>query len=137
MIGKFLFRVTAGLGVAMLFSGGKVLELILVAVVCTAGAGLLVVVPAAYLIGLVCTIWFIPFGSGEWSYKQRRAEKDLALGEPFSRARSTAAIVRYLRSSELKGERPEEADANLLHAGWSAEEIRIARRAMEGGQFVY
>ena len=68
MFGKFCVRVFVGLIAATVVSLGKVLPVIFLTVVCTAGAGLLVVLPAAYLIGLLVTIWFVPFGAGEWSY---------------------------------------------------------------------
>ena len=119
MFGKFLLRIFVGIIVATLVSAGKVLQLIAVAVVCTAGVGLIVVLPAAYLIGLVCTIWFIPFGEGSWEYDKRTDVKDSSLG------RSTL-LSNYIESAAAKGQDQGTIKADLIQIGWPEETVNAA-----------
>jgi hypothetical protein len=111
--GKFVLRTIVGLIVAIVLSGGQALGLIMVAVVCTAGLGLIVVVPAAYLIGLVCTIWFIPFGNKDHPTKKNipRIPRDEV---PYNRA----ALATFVSNSLKKGRDWESVRTTCLNSGW-------------------
>lgn len=131
MFGKFCFRVFVGVLAAALFSGGKAMPVIAMAVICTAGVGLIVVLPAAYLIGLVCTIWFIPYGEGAWSY----SEKTKAEGDAPNATRnlpSRAALSEYIASAEAKGQDWETIKADLIRSGWQVETVTNARDIAHG-----
>lgn len=64
--GKFLLRTIVGgiVGIIFLnaFGGPNAMQALGLAILCTAGLSLIVIIPVAYLIGLLCTIWFLPFG---------------------------------------------------------------------------
>jgi predicted lipid-binding transport protein (Tim44 family) len=130
MFGKFCLRVLVGTLVICLFGGAGMLAM---AVICTAGVGLIVVIPAAYLIGLVCTIWFIPFGSKrEEQEGQNRKPPEQHHAQPARvgwkcSPQGRSALLDYIAAAEAKGQEWQTIRADLMGAGWAAEIVDNAR----------
>lgn len=131
MFGKFCLRVTVGIGVYLLFGGKDAIGVLVMSVVCTAGLGLIVVLPAAYLIGLVCTIWFIPFGN-----RAGRAEEKLNQGRNYEptmesgKSRSLAelnSLRSFIEAADAKGRDWNSIRNELIDAGWDSKTIERVR----------
>jgi hypothetical protein len=126
MFGKFCLRVLVGTLVICLFGGAGMLAM---AVICTAGVGLIVVVPAAYLIGLVCTIWFIPFGSKrEEQEGQNRKPPEQHHAQPAKvgwncSPQGRSALQDYIVAAEAKGQEFETIRDELIRLGWDEQTI--------------
>ena len=133
MFGKFCLRVFVGTLVICLFGGAGVLAM---AVICTAGVGLIVVIPAAYLIGLLCTIWFIPFGSnGEEEEGQSRKSPERRNAQPSKvgwkcSPQGRSALQDYIAGAEAKGQEWQSIRADLIGLGWAAETVDHAGRVL-------
>ena len=121
MFGKFCFRVFVGLVAAIVISGGAIIPTIVMTVVCTMGIGLIVVLPAAYLIGLVITIAFVPFGTGGWRYRKHpvaAAEKPL---EP--RITGLAVYIAKMLRADIPWKT---CRKELIQCGWTDSEVDAA-----------
>lgn len=149
---KFCFRVLVGVFVAGAMTGGSAWGFIAVAVICTGGLGLIVVLPAAYAVGLLCTIWFVPMGSGSRSRAVARKEaaqeekataalQEAAQAETAQRSAATtdswhtrrlASLARYIAASAARGEPWEVTKVNLELNGWTKGMIEHARRTVAG-----
>ena len=129
MFGKFCLRVFVGIVVFLLFGGKDAVGMLAMAVICTAGVGLIVVIPAAYLIGLICTIWFVPFGS---------KKKNAKVGPPNSAAirhgqpaqlvwkissAERVALKEFIEAARGKGESSDMIRRDLLRMGWDEESV--------------
>jgi hypothetical protein len=138
MFGKFCFRTFVGivLGLAMggLVGGRDFMQGLALAIICTAGISLIVILPACYLIGLAATIAFIPWGSTPWSYAEKEAEeRRLARRAPLqgrtpvdisSLPRAERALATYAARASQLGETPATIERRLLDAGWSPQLVR-------------
>jgi len=119
-----------GLVVFVVLGGKDGLQFLVLAVVCTAGAGLVVVIPGAYLIGLLCTIWFIPYGNraiaqgGEPLLDGRENRSRGGNGKPSSRI---SALGDYIGAAEARGEKWEGIREELIRLGWDEKTIALAR----------
>jgi hypothetical protein len=129
MFGKFCLRVLVGTLVICLFGGAGMLAM---AVICTAGVGLIVVIPATYLIGLACTIWFIPYGSkSAESEEQRQQFVERRHAEPSKvgwkcSMQGRSALQDYIAAAEAKGQEWETIRAELIRLGWDEQTIASA-----------
>ena len=127
MFGKFCLRVAVGIGLFLLFGGNDAFGVLVMSVVCTAGVGLIVVVPAAYLLGLVCTIWFIPFGMrGEEPAEDRSAERPGANTPEPRRSHSLAessSLREYAVAADAQGRDWNSIRDELLRAGWDPDAV--------------
>lgn len=137
---KGLFRTMAGavVGLTMgsLVGGNEFLSSLALAIICTAGLSLLVILPACYLIGLVATIWFVPWGRTAWSYGEKEAQARLeARRVPLqgrspvdldSLPRAERAIAAFAMKAFTSGETLANIERRLEQAGWSADLIRRA-----------
>lgn len=130
MFGKFCLRVLVGTLVICLFGGAGLLAM---AVICTAGVGLIVVIPATYLIGLLCTIWFIPYGNkGAESKEQRQQFVERRHAEPAKvgwkcSMQGHSALQDYIAAAEAKGQEWETIRDELIGLGWDKKTITSAR----------
>lgn len=134
MFGKFCLRVAVGIGLFLLFGGSDAAGMLAMAVVCTAGVGLIVVIPAAYLIGLICTIWFIPFGSGQEKTPGFKTSKPINAPSTVSgklhSIRELNSLLAFVLAADAKGRDWISIRDELLGAGWDAETVeRIRIRA--------
>lgn len=133
MFGKFCLRVLVGTLVICLFGGAGVLAM---AVVCTYGIGLIVVVPAAYLIGLFCTIWFIPFGNRSKDSKGQNLQSPDRLNVQPTNAglkhspHGCSALHDYIAGAESKGQDWQDIRTDLIEMGWAAEMVDTARKGL-------
>ncbi len=127
MFGKFLLRVFAGLLAATVVTGGKALIVAGLTIYCTAGLGLLIVLPVAYLIGLVCTIWFIPFGKDTG----KTTEGIHVLPNARASLSARAALEGFVHSRLKRGASREMVYELCLRAGWSEEVINAAFEAVQ------
>lgn len=123
---KFCFRVLVGLGVFVLFGGKGAFEFLVLAVVCTAGLGLIAVIPGAYLLGLLCTIWFIPFGN-----RRKEPEKNEDSSTEWKCSLSERnAIGKFISEAEAKGADWQTIQDDLIEAGWNAALVNRVRERM-------
>ena len=134
MFGKFCLRVFVGLVVFVLIGRGDALGMLFMAVVCTAGVGLIVVIPAAYLIGLLCTIWFIPFGNRDKEPKEgspqspeRHPTEPAKVGWKYSK-QGRSALHDYIGGASSKGQEWQAVRSDLIGLGWDAEIVDKAGR---------
>ena len=133
MFGKFCLRVLVGTLVICLFGGAGVLAM---AVICTAGVGLIVVIPATYLIGLLCTIWFIPFGDRrEVTEEQKRQSPERRQAQPVRvgwkcSPAGRSALQDYITGVAAKGQEWQATRADLIGLGWDAETVDNARMGL-------
>jgi len=135
MFGKFLMRTFVGMLVAFpIFlasgvyqgdglSGGNPLMFLLVLIICTCGLSLLVIIPACYLIGLVCTIWFVPFGKPHSSHGRRRRHSNEMSGSSKELrhppgSRTYDAFIEYVAWATKRGLSREQIRAHCVAAGW-------------------
>jgi hypothetical protein len=131
MFGKFCLRVTVGIGVFLLFGGENAGELLAMAVICTLGLGLIVIIPAAYLIGLVCTIWFVPFGNRSKNAVEKQPRDRTWAGSPETGKSHTLAELESLRvfvdAADAKGRDWQSIRNELLAAGWDSVTVERVR----------
>jgi len=131
MFGKFVLRTFVGLVVYLiigsLVAGQSALTALFMLVVCTAGAGLIVAIPAAYLIGLVCTIGFIPLEDDT----QSGVSNSRALPNPDTTSLSRAALERFVDDCLEHGRKRDSIRAECLRAGWSEDLINDAFEGYE------
>ena len=137
--GKFCIRVGVGLVVAGLFGGTDALTVIFALVVCTLGLGLIVVLPGLYLIGLLCTIWFLPIGRSTASAGTQPPPANPATtltavegGSTLTRRRQVA-LADFLAGCVQRGYRWEEVETMLDRSGWSAHERALAHSMYQKG----
>lgn len=129
MFGKFCLRVLVGTLVVCLFGGAGVLA---AAVICTAGVGLIVVIPGTYLVGLLCTIWFIPFGDRREDSKEqdRRSpqpnHEQPAKVEAKHSLQRLSALQAYVAAAEATGRDWDTIRQELISAGWDEQTIASA-----------
>ena len=134
MFGKFCLRVAAGIGVFLIFGGNDAMTVLVMSVICTMGLGLIVVLPAAYLVGLICTIWFIPFGRRtEKAVDDTTAERASAQPSETGKSYSLAeleSLLSFVEAAEAKGRDWISIRNELLESGWDANSVeRMMRRA--------
>ena len=109
-------------------AGQAAFQALAMLVICTLGAGLIVAIPAAYLIGLVCTIWFVPFGK----------EKNTGLGFvtsppplPRTDAPVPLALSDFIALAVKKGRGWNSIREQCRDAGWSEEVVNAAFEAIQ------
>jgi hypothetical protein len=125
MFGKFCLRVAVGIAVFLVFGGKDALGVLVMTVVCTAGVGLLIVIPAAYLLGLVLTIWFIPFGRRK--DKEGPEENSGKTGQARPSHVNTA-LRDYIRAAGDRDQDWESIRRELLKSGWDEQAVDLAGR---------
>lgn len=118
---KFIFRTFVGLlvifvGLSMFL--GKFEDaacLLAAAVICTAGLGLIVIIPVSYMLGLAITIWWIPFGDSKRPGTSALFTRNSAFGR---------AIESYVRDARRDGIPDELIKARCLRNGATEEDIQ-------------
>jgi hypothetical protein len=134
MFEKFLLRTGVGLVayliIGSLISGLAAFQFLGVLVICTAGVGLIVVIPACYLIGLMCTIWFIPLGEKDRSPASGTSKTQ----PPSAGARAQEALEGYILAGLRRGKTPASIREQCLQAGWAENVIRTALESAEHRQ---
>ncbi len=135
MLGKFLLRMLIGAGVITLCTAGMAPLYLLALIVCSQGKGvplaILLAIPSCYLAGLLCSIWFIPFGPGPESYSKRRALA--AKKNERKDGLMKAAIENYIAKALEKGMDKTDIFSQLIHNGWADSEINAAYEAVRIG----
>ena len=137
MFGNFVLRTFVGvivyLVVGTMVAGSAAGQLLAVTVICTAGVGLVVVIPACYLIGLLCTVWFIPFEEDHQFQPTKRAisgnvppsgagsEKRTIVSE-----RSQTALEDYMVAELSRGMVWYTVHNQCVSAGWPEDAIKAA-----------
>ena len=137
MFGKFVLRTIVGvivyLVVGTIFTGNAAGQLLAVTVICTAGIGLIIVIPVCYAIGAICTFWFIPFEEGR-AQQTRRASPGKTLPKAAASetrkavvtSRSQSALEEYMASELSRGMAWHTIHQQCLRAGWPEDAIKAA-----------
>ena len=140
MFGKFLLRMLVGAFVVTVVTAGKAPLYLLALIICTDGKGvpvaILLSIPICYFAGLLCTIWFIPFGGekgSESEIREMEAERAKMKTKNPANVPYTAqndfmreAIVNYISNALAKGMDPAAIRAELTRNGWADSEIDAA-----------
>ena len=133
MFGKFVLRTFVGFVVGMLVAimlyGTDAIRGLYLLVFCTLGLSLLVIIPVAYLIGLLCTFWFIPFGKEKTSPPALRHARP-AQGTALA-AGSKAQLVQYIEAAVRNQHDKPTILGQCLKAGWSEAEFESAYQAIQ------
>lgn len=125
---RFLFRV--GIGILVSFpivcvaAGGveEALLVLLISIVCTAGAGLVVWVPAWWLLG-----WGA-IAAVAWGIDKYNGVETAEVVDSPAPSHSNQALREYLRQATANGIDSEEATCRLVINGWDMSDIQAARR---------
>jgi hypothetical protein len=133
MFGKFILRSFVGLVVGMLVAimlyGEDAIRALFLMVVCTGGLSLIVIIPVAYLIGLLCTFWYLPFGKEKTPTPARRHARP-AQGTALA-AESKAQLVQYIEAAIRNQHDKPTILGQCLKAGWSRAEFESAYQAIQ------
>jgi len=132
MFGKFMLRTLVGVLVALPLYlalapnhvyGVDALSALVFLVICTGGLSLLVIIPACYLIGLLLTFLFIPFGKPHSSRPHRSTRSDESRRIPMELRHPPGspthnAFVDYVAWAVEKGRTREQIRAHCVVGGW-------------------
>jgi hypothetical protein len=100
-------------------------------IVCTAGIGLVVLLPLWWTAGAIAIgTYGLLFPTSE------DEEQDVSSSDARSDDRSIeqTSLIQYLRKAKLQGFRPEETTKTLLDLGWSHSEIQAAIQSIASSQ---
>jgi hypothetical protein len=116
---NFLIRVFSGLAVATVVAAlfGRAQDLynfLILSVICTGGLGLIAIIPGAYLIGLLVTIWWIPLSSTPRTPSRQPSRPP------------SEVLLNYARAAAANGQSASSLAAELREAGWKEHRIRQA-----------
>ena len=113
--------------------------------VCTMGVGLVLLIPVAYLIGLLLTVWWIPFLG---PVREARKGRGLSSSDPAQEGNSQSAgnasppplprqarieqsLQNFVAAATSNGMDADETAGQLRDAGWDETDIQYALRAIE------
>jgi len=123
---KFILRTFVGgvVGVILLnlIGGPNAMSALGLAIICTAGLSLIVIIPIAYIIGLICTVWWLPIEDAEGVNSGTLTSIAPEIGTITYIQR--ASLEKYIRN-QLKNGKDIEAirlDCRSI-GGWSDENI--------------
>jgi hypothetical protein len=125
---KFIFRTVVGLVVLLVvlsISSGspeEILMTLFAAVVCTLGLGMIVIVPVSYMVGLLLTIWWLPFGDKKTT-RRPGSSSSISLNDnsPYQ-----LALQDYMQKSKSAGVAEEKIKKLCTENGATSEEIEWA-----------
>lgn len=129
MFGKFCVRTAVGLAIGMgiLLLNMEIDEaigMLLVVVICTAGLSLLIIIPVAYVVGLIVTIWFIPMGGKKWSYSTTgREPPPIPHQKQNKQTPKNRVLLKFIEESQNQGKNFNQIEAELIQTGWPEEEV--------------
>jgi len=146
MFGKFVLRTIVGVIVYLffgtIFTGSAAGQLLAVAVICTGGVGLIIVIPACYAIGALCTFWCIPFEEGRARQTTRYAPVKtqsnataLDASKSVATSHSQAALEDYIASELSRGMVWDTIHKRCLRAGWPEAPLKSAFEAAKQRSF--
>ena len=131
--GKFLLRTIVGGLVGVIvwsaLGGPNAMQTLALAIICTCGLSLIVIIPIAYLIGLLCTFWFIPIeGEPEGGGTLNSGTPEVGTITYIQRA----SLERYIQNQLKTGKNIEtiREDCGLI-GGWSEDSIQDAFDALK------
>lgn len=133
---KHLLRILLGVPTVILIlmlhgnSFGGVLTGALIAIVCTAGIGLVIIIPAVYIAGILPQLACAALFAKPAAANTTRNHVTIKLGKEKLR-KSSPAIADYIAKAAGAGLSKEQIVANLLNAGWHGASIEKAYNEQE------
>jgi hypothetical protein len=98
----------------LLFFGNGAITILLISIVCTAGVGLAIWIPAGYLVGSLV------FSAARLFSKNLNQEDQPKLN------RDDAALTNYIKTAKKSGLNTNEISSRLKEKGWTEEKISAA-----------
>jgi len=132
MAANFFLRTIVGLivgvSIGAVITGQNMLAVLVMAIICTCGLSLIVIIPVAYLIGLLCTFWFLPFaGEPEGGGTLNSGTPEVGTTSYIQRA----ALEKFIKNHLKRGNDLESIRNVCRSEGWSEDSIQDAIDAIQ------